>query len=257
MSDIRPGKLDQLRVAIGDVNSDGSLDFAVANAGSDDVSVLLGNGDGSFQAALTFPAGSGPHGIAAGDLNGDGSLDLVTANAASGDVSVLLGLGNGGFAQPRPFGAGSGPEAVAIGDFNRDGHPDLAVANPGSSDVATLLGKGDGTFQVPSTLPGGNPRSAGCRRLHQTAAWISRSPLRIPTPSRCSGQRRRIPGPACLGVGGSPQSVVVGDLDRDGFADLVVANGRRRVSCCSARRWRRAGVRLPKAAPAVRGHWRP
>jgi hypothetical protein len=62
----------------------------VANYGSASVSVLLGNGDGSFQAARSFGASSFPYSVAVGDFNGDGALDLAVANATSNDVSVLI-----------------------------------------------------------------------------------------------------------------------------------------------------------------------
>src|SRR5256712_3196603 len=103
------------------------LDLAVANYCSNDVSVLLGNGDGSFQPALTFGAGSSPTSVAVGDVNGDGRPDLVVANASSSDVSVLLGNGDGTFQAAQSFAAGRGA-SVAVGDLNGDGRPDLAVA---------------------------------------------------------------------------------------------------------------------------------
>src|SRR5262245_30840440 len=112
-----PVGADPRSVALGDFNNDGLLDLAVANSGSNDVAVLLNNGNETFQAALTFGAGNSPRSIAASDLNGDGALDLVTANAA-GNVSILLGFGNGGFGQASAFPAGSGPQAVAVADFN-------------------------------------------------------------------------------------------------------------------------------------------
>src|SRR5712692_2560768 len=84
-------------VAAGDFNGDGILDLAVANYASRNVSLLLGNGDGTFQAAQNFDAGSGPTSVAAGDFNGDGILDLAVADFPSNKVSVLLGNGDGTF----------------------------------------------------------------------------------------------------------------------------------------------------------------
>jgi hypothetical protein len=78
-----------LSVASGDFNSDGVLDLAVANSSSSSLSVFLGNGDGTFQAATNFGVGGVPRSVAVGDFNGDGKLDLVTANE-SNDVSVLI-----------------------------------------------------------------------------------------------------------------------------------------------------------------------
>ena len=81
----------------GDFNGDGRTDLAVANSGSNDVSVLLGNGDGTFQPQVTYAVGSGPDALVAGDFNGDGRTDLAVANSGSNDVSVLLGNGDGTF----------------------------------------------------------------------------------------------------------------------------------------------------------------
>src|SRR5256712_3318430 len=78
-------------VAMGDVNGDGRPDLAVANGGSNTVSVLVGNGDGTFQAAQSFATGTTPLSVAVGDVNGDGRLDLAVANGGSNTVSVLVG----------------------------------------------------------------------------------------------------------------------------------------------------------------------
>src|SRR5712692_9408280 len=77
-------------VAVGDFNGDGLQDLAVATSGSDNVSVLLGNGDGTFQAPQHFGAGDHPRFVAVADFNGDGLQDLAVANVFSNDVSVLL-----------------------------------------------------------------------------------------------------------------------------------------------------------------------
>jgi len=118
-----------------DFNGDGVPDLAVSNSGchlstpSKTVSVLLGNGDGTFQAAVDYPAGCDSTSVTAADLNGDGSLDLAFANQGGSGVSVLLGNGDGTFQASLTFGVGIAPRSVAVGDFNADGKPDLAVAN--------------------------------------------------------------------------------------------------------------------------------
>ena len=149
-----PGSL-----ALGDFNGDGKLDLVVANDGSgaslgtSTVSILLGNGDGTFQPALNFAAGSNPGPLAVGDFNGDGKLDLVMANSGDGTgattntVTVLLGNGDGTFQPALNLTVGTNPNSVAVADFNGDGKLDLAVANNGSNTVSILLGNGDGTFQ--------------------------------------------------------------------------------------------------------------
>src|SRR5207244_4194421 len=144
-------------VAVGGFNGDGTLDLAVADWGSNTVSVLLGNGDGTFQAPLTFTTGARPSSVAAGDFNGDGALDLAVANEDNFSVSVLLGNGDGTFQVPSTFTTGARPQSVAVGDFDRDGTLDLAVAAEAGfpvlpGNVSVLLGNGDGTFQAPLTF---------------------------------------------------------------------------------------------------------
>jgi uncharacterized protein YjdB len=145
--------LEPLSVAAGDFNGDGKPDLAIANfggvAGGSSVSVLLGNGDGTFQPAVDYLAGNGVSAVAIADVNGDGKADLVVTNYYDGTVSVLLGNGDGTFQSPLTFAAGKNPLAVAIGDFNRDGIPDVAVADFSTTagSFSVLLGNGDGTFQ--------------------------------------------------------------------------------------------------------------
>src|SRR5262249_22345730 len=141
-------------VVVRDLNGDGKPDLAVlsensiaATAGY--VSVLLGNGDGTFQAAGTFSVGLLPLGVTTGDVNGDGKADLVTVNHNSNSVSVLLGNGDGSFQAAQSFPAGgvdTSPNAVAVGDFNGDGRLDLVTAN---YSVSVLLNQ-PGTTTVVS-----------------------------------------------------------------------------------------------------------
>jgi hypothetical protein len=137
---------------MGDLNEDGQLDLAVANSawvgGTSGVSVLVGNGDGTFQSAVNYPAGVQPCSVAIGDLNGDGHPDLAIGNNIGNDVSVLLNAGNGTFYDAVNYGAGVDSNVVVIGDFDGDGYPDLAVPNFEDDTVSVLLGNGDGTFQT-------------------------------------------------------------------------------------------------------------
>ena len=137
---------ESFSLALGDLNGDGKPDLAAVNVDVNTVSVLLGNGDGTFGPKSDYGTGSYPHSVAIGDLNGDGKPDLATANTVSFTVSVLLGNGDGTFGPKNDYGTGSNPYSVAIGDLNGDGKPDLAVANENSSTVSVLLGNGDGAF---------------------------------------------------------------------------------------------------------------
>ncbi len=144
----------------GDFNRDGKLDIAVANSTSGTVSVLLGNGDGTFvalspagkgTAAPQYTVGGAPESIAVADLAGDGKLDLITANFADGTVSVLSGKGDGTFRAATTIPVGAGPTFVAVADLNGDGKPDILVSNSSDATLGVLLGNGDGTFK-PETL---------------------------------------------------------------------------------------------------------
>jgi hypothetical protein len=219
-------------VAVGDFNGDGIPDLAVANFYSANVSVLLGNGDGSFQDARNFAAGLYPGSVAVADVNDDGLLDLVVANGSINNVSVLLGNGDGTFQAARNFAAGADPDAVAVGDFNGDGLPDLAVADSGGSSgygqgVSVLLGNGDGSFQAARTF------AAGSLPISVAVADVNGDGL----PDLVVANERSNNVSVLLGngdgsfqaaqsfaAGTDPTSVAVGDFNGDGHPDLAVAN---------------------------------
>lgn len=135
-------------VTTGDFNDDGEIDLVTANEDSDDVSVLLGLGNGIFENAQVFSAGEGATWVAIGDFNGDGINDLATANSISDNVSILLGLGDGMFAPPIDIPVGTSPRTIVACDFDADGITDLATCNAHTDDVSVLFGLGDGTFEA-------------------------------------------------------------------------------------------------------------
>jgi len=214
-------------VAIAHLNGDGKLDLAVANAGSDNVSVLLGNGDGTFGAATSFGVGSQPKSVTGSDFNGDGRVDLVTANQNSNTVSVLLGNGAGSFAAAASYPVCGGAHEVAIGEFNDDAKVDLAVACWGGSVISVLLGTGTGTFGAATSFAAGSaPHSLVARDFNgdgrQDLAVANRSSDNV---SVLLGNGNGTFGsPANYAVGTGPHSIRAGDFDGDGIADLVTAN---------------------------------
>jgi hypothetical protein len=142
----------------GDLNDDGDIDLAVTHAGSNEVAILLGQGDGSLAAPLTLPVGDRPVIPALADFDGDGRLDLAVPNLFSDDVSLLMGDGEGGFRSMDTLPVDGGPIAVAPADFDGDGDIDLAVVNSAADNV-TLY------FNRRADLTGGavvnEPRSLG------------------------------------------------------------------------------------------------
>jgi len=145
-----------------DFNSDGNTDLAIVNQTTSDVSILLGNGNGTFTQAANSPFAVGqlPVAIAVGDLNDDAHPDLAVVNQSDNTVSVFLGAGDGTFtaAQNSPLATGQTPTSVAIADFNGDGNPDIAVTDPLTDSVSVYLGLGQGLFAPAFELPvGSNP----------------------------------------------------------------------------------------------------
>lgn len=158
-------------VAVGDFDEDGKPDLATPNANTNNVSLVLGNGNGTFGAATQFGlgGGTGPQGIAAADLNGDGHLDLLTSNSSTGTLSVLLGDGHGGLGRASSVPAGvTLPSKLELADVNEDGKPDAVIVAPGSPGrVAVLLGDGAGGFGTASVLSAGaNLNSASVSDLN-------------------------------------------------------------------------------------------
>jgi hypothetical protein len=249
-----------ISVAVADVNEDGKPDLLVLNdcagnicAGDGLLGVLLGNGDGSFQQAVTYSSGGKfARWVAVADVNGDGKPDVLTANdcnrnCTSGLVGVLLGNGDGTFQAAAAYDSnGSQRKSVAVADVNDDGKPDLLVANycavgstcsgggPGAVDV--LLGNGDGTFRPAATYSSGadDANSVAVADvngdgkpdllvINQCADLIN---CRSGTISVLLGNGDGTFQPAVTYDSGGyiAQSVAVADVNGDGKPDLLVAN---------------------------------
>jgi photosystem II stability/assembly factor-like uncharacterized protein len=219
--------------AVADFNGDGVADLATGNAGSDSVSVLLGNGDGTFRLPQVLAAGRVPWSVAAADFNGDRAPDLAVANSGTfndpaNTVSVLLANGDGTFQAPQSFAVGTRPLCVVAGDFNRDGIPDLATAN--SAGVAVLLGNGDGTFQPMRSV------SAATSPYEIAIAVGDLSGDGVPDLAVTNFEAGDVS--VLLGVGDGnflltqtvrttaphPYALAISDLNGDGVQDLAVAN---------------------------------
>jgi len=144
-----------------DFNSDGNQDLAIVNQTTNNVTILLGKGDGTFAEATGSPissgVGKGPVAIASGDLNADAKPDIAVANQTDNSVSVLLNNGDATFtpATGSPLQTAASPTGVAIADFNQDGLADIAVTNGGANTFRVFVGLGRGLFSLAFEPPAG------------------------------------------------------------------------------------------------------
>lgn len=227
-------------IASVDVNGDALADLLVANQTSGTVSVLLGNGDGTFAPAAGSPitVGAGPSGIVVANFNGDANQDFAVTNFADNTVSVFLGNGAGGFTEApgSPIALGTnavGPNALVTADFNGDGNADLAIVNRTSNNVTVLLGNGDGTF----TQATASPVSVGQGPVALAAGDIdgdARPDLVVVNQSDHSVSillnngdatfSAAVNSPLQFNTAKSPSGVAIADFNVDGRADLVVTN---------------------------------
>jgi hypothetical protein len=160
------------------------MDIGVANSGTNNIGIFLGNGSISFTNQMTYSTGlnSSPYSVAIGDFNNDTKLDIVVANYGSDNIAILLGYDNGSFAAIMTYSTSrsSSPYSVTVGDLNNDMLLDIIVANYASNTLDVLLGDDNGTFATMILFP--------------------------------------------MKYGSHPFSIIVGDFSSDGKMDLAVAN---------------------------------
>jgi hypothetical protein len=232
-------------VAVADINGDGKLDIITGNAPPADgvafgqtasISVLLGNGAGSFAAAQTYNNAlpTQPSSLAVADFNGDGKPDIAASSQYGGDVDVLFNGANGGYwhvgsSYPVPAG-GIVPSSVVAGDLNGDRKPDLVVANS-SGAVYVLLNTGNGSFAIPQSYAAlGNASTAaigdfnGDGKLDIVTANGSTVSLFLGNGDGTFGSAQVFAaGGSTIGTG--VRYIAVGDFNHDGKLDIVAGGG--------------------------------
>jgi hypothetical protein len=213
-------------VAVSDLRSNGTQDI-VALAGAE-LDVLLGNGNGTFQAPVQHQSGGTVTSFVVDDFTGDGKPDIVTSNGGgqSASLSLLAGVGDGTFLAPQTVSLGQSANALAAGEFRGDGKLDLALADSGSNSVTVLLGNGNGTFATtpafaagvaPVSIAAGDFNGDGKADLVTTEAAGGAVVLL----NNGAGTFRT--GPT-LTFSSTADAVVVGDFNHDGKQDIAVGN---------------------------------
>jgi hypothetical protein len=216
-------------VLLGDFNRDGHLDVAVGNraiGGSGWVSILLGNGDGTLRAPVSYGPFTDAFSLATGDFNSDGVLDIAVADVSSG--SLLLGNGDGTFRTGKPIGA-SNAVFFAVADFNHDGKLDLVSANNSGKAIQLFIGNGRGTFKLESTgivatppiaLVAADLNGDGIPDIASADEAVNNvgSNVGVFESSPQGYVRTKYP------YGDEPRLILAADINQDGKLDLVTEN---------------------------------
>jgi hypothetical protein len=219
-------------VKTGDFNGDGKQDLVTANADENSISVLLGNGNGTFQTAINTSVGNRLVWIDIGDFNSDNKTDLALTNYFGNNVAVLLGNGDGTFQSPVYYPTGSRAYSVDVGDVNNDNKADLTVLNYNCyqclSSFSVLLGNGNGTFQNAVNYPVDGYGS----QSHELGDLNNDGKLDVVTSNADSNSLSVLMGngngtfqsPTNYSTGQNPVVVTLGDFNADNILDTAVTN---------------------------------
>lgn len=219
-----------------DLNGDGILDMATPNASFSEgtMSVLIGNGDGTFKAPVTYTTGIFAAAITSGDFNNDGVVDLAVTSQYNSDsgpgfVSVYLGNGDGTFKQPIAVNMSGYPVSTVVADYNRDGILDIASLQFIPGQISIAFGNGDGTFQEPVNyavnagfgseyyIAAGDFNGDGATDLVEANAGDNNLGLFLNNGDGTFGSQITVNTP-------NPEWITVADLNSDGKQDLLVSN---------------------------------
>ena len=214
------------------LRKNGVVDLIIGSFNTNQIAVLLGNGNGTFQSPVLYTVGSSTNtttSLTTGDFNDDGNLDVAVANKGDNTISILLGDGIGNLAgSGSPINVGLDPEAIRAGDFNGDGYSDLAVANHHDGTVTILLNNQNGTFAA-STISVGSGADSGPQALAINGSGSSLL-LAVANSYDNTISVMQSNGNGTFGtqtivpVGNWPDDLSFTDFNNDGIPDLVVVN---------------------------------
>jgi hypothetical protein len=221
-------------MALHDFNNDSRLDVVVANSGTDNIGILLGNNNGTFGSQMIYATGtdSQPSSVAVGDFNNDGQVDIVVANFGAHTIGIFLGNGDGTFANQTTFSTGSSrPLRVAVGDFDNDSRLDIVYVSSGTNNITVLLGYNNGKFSIQkmffiaydslaSTVVVGDFNkdsnvdiAVANSGTHNLAILLGDGNGTFSFQTAYS-----------TGIGSQPTAIAIADLNNDTILDIVVAN---------------------------------
>jgi hypothetical protein len=213
------------QATVADLNNDGKMDIVVANRGSQSLSILLGDGFGSFGPATTLSIGIFAAGVAVGDTDADGKIDLVASDGAN-KGAILMGTGVMTFDSARLFVQNTSPGPILNVDLNSDGLPDIVRVNTAADSIGINIATSTTTFTSTTVGVGTAPRSVTAGDVNNDGK------LDLVVANRVSNNVSILIGnglggfsaPTTVSVGTGPVSATLGYLNSDGNLDLVVAN---------------------------------
>ncbi len=219
------GEIGTSVVRIADLDRDGDADIVALNAVSESLFFYPGNGDGTFgpPTSLTVP---GAEDFVLADLNGDSNLDYVAALANLDSVEFRAGNGDGTFGSASSFEVGSAPIRVLAADVTGDGQVDIVSANSRSQDVSVIAGNGDGTFRsARSYVADAEPRRLGLGDFNNDGrvdiAVVSEGSSGATVAVLRAREDGTFDAAEDRRVGAAPTDLATGDVDGDGWADLI------------------------------------
>ncbi|CAF4948368.1 unnamed protein product, partial [Rotaria sp. Silwood1] len=222
-------------IAIGDFDKDNELDIAVANHGSNNVDIFLGNGTGSFVRQINYENSFDPlpSVVATGDLNNDGGSEIIVAYNDTDNVHIYVPYDTSSFASQMIYLTGSDPYSVAVGDFNNDSRLDIVVANRHDNNLGVFLGYGNGTFGTQITYStGATPYFVAVGDFNNDARLDivvtnnndNNLGVFLGYGNGTFATQMTYPTNSYPGLTSWPCSVAIGDFNNDARLDIVVTN---------------------------------